>query len=97
MVNPIWLHLELYARLDRQWPELVMIPPRHFISTAANVGFSQDAAQLMLDMAAKTKTVITSVASDLPAGFPEQISSAIFNGLSSQAARIMGREAHEVR
>jgi serine/threonine-protein kinase HipA len=48
----------------------MMVPPRHFISTAANVGFSQDAVQLMLDMAAKAKTVMISVAADLPAGFP---------------------------
>ncbi|ENO3977024.1 hypothetical protein ACBI01_004447 [Aeromonas veronii] len=91
MVNPIWLHLELYARLDSQWPEFVMIPPRHFISTAANAGFSQDADQLMLDMAAKAKTVIISVAADLLAGFPEHISSAILNRMSSQAARFMVR------
>ncbi|OLF60223.1 serine/threonine protein kinase [Aeromonas veronii] len=76
---------------NRQY-HFAMIQPRHFISTAAHVGFSQDAAaQLMLDMAAKTEAVIATVAAELPAGFPEPISNAIFNGLSSQAARIMGR------
>ncbi|MGL5040406.1 MAG: type II toxin-antitoxin system HipA family toxin [Aeromonas sp.] len=74
---------------NRQY-NFTMIQPRHFISTAAKVGFSQDAAaQLMLDMATKTDAVIAIVTAELPAGFPEHISSAIFNGLSSQAERIM--------
>lgn len=67
-----------------------MIQPRHFISTAAHVGFAQDAAaHLMLDMAAQTDAVIATVAAELPDGFPEHISNAIFAGLSSQAARIL--------
>lgn len=67
-----------------------MIQPRHFISTADHVGFPKDAAvRLMQDMAAMTEMVIATVASELPAGFPEHISNAIFGGLSNQAARIL--------
>ncbi|MCE9934796.1 type II toxin-antitoxin system HipA family toxin [Aeromonas caviae] len=74
---------------NRQY-HFVKIQPRHFISTAAHVGFSQDAAaQLMLDMATKTAAVVATVAAELPAGFPEHISNAIFDGLSSQAAKIL--------
>ncbi|WP_425267641.1 type II toxin-antitoxin system HipA family toxin [Enterobacter hormaechei] len=74
---------------NRQY-HFAMIQPRHFISTATHVGFPQDtAAQLMLDMATKTEEVVATVAAELPAGFPEHISSAIFEGLSSQAAKIL--------
>lgn len=67
-----------------------MIQPRHFISTAAHVGFSvQRAAEIMRDMAGNTKLVIRQVASQLPANFPEHISSAIFAGLSQQAEKIL--------
>ncbi|HDX3165240.1 TPA: type II toxin-antitoxin system HipA family toxin, partial [Escherichia coli] len=67
-----------------------MIQPRHFISTAAHVGFSEDTAyKMMQEMAVRTEEVIATVAAELPADFPEQISKAIFNGLSSQAARII--------
>ena len=66
-----------------------MIQPRHFISTAAYAGFSQTVAQrLMEEMAARTGDVIATVTAELPANFPEKISSAIFKGLASQAARI---------
>ncbi|MFI8704496.1 hypothetical protein [Citrobacter braakii] len=67
-----------------------MIQPRHFISTAVHVGFSPDrAARLMHEMAADTESVISAVTAELPANFPEHISNAIFQGLSSQAAKIM--------
>ena len=67
-----------------------MIQPRHFISTAAHVGFSvQRAAEIMRDMARNTEHVIRQVASQLPANFPEHISSAIFAGLSQQADKIL--------
>lgn len=67
-----------------------MIQPRHFISTAEHVGFSpQMAFDLMQEMAARTEDVIATVTAELPADFPQQISDAIFNGLSHQAARII--------
>lgn len=73
---------------NRQY-HFAMIQPRHFISTAARVGFPEDTAyKMMQEMAARTEEVIATVAAELPADFPEQISNAIFNGLSSQAARI---------
>jgi serine/threonine-protein kinase HipA len=66
------------------------IQPRHFISTAAQVGFSPDVAiRLMREMATGTQQVIAKVTAQLPSDFPEQISNAIFNGLSAQAERII--------
>ena len=74
-------------RQNRQY-HFAMIQPRHFISTAAHVGFPQDtAAQLMLDMATKTEEVVATVAAELPAGFPEHISSAIFEGCPARRLR----------
>lgn len=74
---------------NRQY-HFAMIQPRHFISTAGHVGFSQDIAiRLMQEMASGTEEVITAVKAELPAGFPDKISNTIFDGLSSQAARII--------
>lgn len=73
---------------NRQY-HFAMIQPRHFISTAAYAGFSQETARrLMEEMAARTDEVISTVTAQLPADFPEQISGSIFRGLASQAARI---------
>ncbi|AWO81760.1 type II toxin-antitoxin system HipA family toxin [Serratia marcescens] len=66
-----------------------MIQPRHFISTAAKVGFSPKAAtQLMVAMAEKADAVIAAILPQLPEDFPEHISKAIFAGLSKQADKI---------
>lgn len=73
---------------NRQY-HFAMIQPRHFISTAAFAGFSQEAARrLMTEMADRANEVIASVRAELPSDFPSQVSKAIFDGLSSQAARI---------
>ncbi|MBW5406605.1 type II toxin-antitoxin system HipA family toxin [Morganella morganii] len=65
------------------------IQPRHFVSTAAHAGFSEEiAVKLISDMADKAESVISAVSAKLPAGFPEHISSAIFDGLSGQADKI---------
>lgn len=67
-----------------------MIQPRHFISTAEHVGFSpKTAARFMEQMAIQTNDVIAKVTQELPDHFPEQISTAIFRGLASQADRIL--------
>ncbi len=74
---------------NRQY-HYTMIQPRHFISTAAHVGFStKRAAEIMRDMAGNTTLAIRQVVSQLPANFPEHISSAIFAGLSQQAEKIL--------
>lgn len=66
-----------------------MIQPRHFISTATQVGFSPKmATQLMLDMTEKTDAVITAILPQLSEDFPEHISKAIFAGLLKQADKI---------
>lgn len=74
---------------NRQY-HFAKIQPRHFLSTSAHVGFSQEiASSLVQEMATRAEEVIAKVAATLPADFPEQISNAIFDGLASQAARIL--------
>jgi len=73
---------------NRQY-HFAMIQPRHFISTAAFAGYSQEVARrLLAEMAERADDVIASVRAELPPDFPAQVSEAIFKGLASQAARI---------
>ena len=66
-----------------------MIQPRHFISTAEKVGFSvPKTIEMMQQMADAAEQVVTRVRANLPAGFPESISNAIFDGLNGQADKI---------
>lgn len=62
------------------------IQPRHFLSTAQQVGFSAKKAKaLMEEMAEKPETVIGHIHSMLPSDFPSHISKPILDGLSDQA------------
>ncbi|BBG91663.1 MULTISPECIES: hypothetical protein [Gammaproteobacteria] len=45
--------------------------------------------RVMREMAADTDSVISAVTAELPVGFPEHISKAIFSGLSAQAAKLL--------
>lgn len=77
---------------NRQY-HFAMIQPRHFISTAGHVGFSKEvAANLMQDMANQAEDVIAQESAQLPPGFPEHISSAIFSGLARKADKIRRME-----
>jgi len=67
-----------------------MMQPRHFISTARQVGFPlQRAIELMQEMAEQTKDVIRQVSVQLPKEFPAHIRTAIFDGMSQQAVKIL--------
>lgn len=65
------------------------IQPRHFLSTAQQVGFStQKAKALMDEMARKTETVIAHIDSILPSDFPNHISQPILEGIQEQAKKL---------
>jgi len=65
------------------------IQPRHFLSTAKAVGFSeQRAGELMAEMKAQTAQAVEAVRQQLPPDFPAAISETIFEGVSKQAARL---------
>ena len=66
------------------------IQPRHFQSTAQYVGFSSEqAGNLLQEMAMQTAAVIHNVEQRLPSDFPSHISDAIFEGLEKQAGKIL--------
>ncbi|GAA0556569.1 type II toxin-antitoxin system HipA family toxin [Halomonas salifodinae] len=66
--------------------------PRHFLSTARQVGFSTDRASAILQEAAeRTEPVIAEVANQLPEEFPAAISEPIFEGMRLQATKIANR------
>ncbi len=65
------------------------IEPRHFLSTAKWVGFSeQRALALLAECALQTPLVIEACQAALPKQFPEVIASSIFEGLNRQSQAI---------
>jgi serine/threonine-protein kinase HipA len=69
--------------------ECRMIRREHFLATAKEVGFSQDAMNEILDdMAEGTESVIEQVTRDLPESFPSFIAEPIFNGMRRYSQRL---------
>jgi len=67
------------------------IQPRHFMSTAKQVGFNEKTAKAIMDeMMEMIEEVITKVESQLPADFPEKIATTIIEGMRKQHARYCG-------
>ena len=66
------------------------IQPRHFISTAKQVGFNEKMAKAIItEMMGMVDEVITKVESQLPADFPEDISATIIDGMRKQHDRFV--------
>jgi serine/threonine-protein kinase HipA len=68
-----------------KWQEIL---PKHWLSTAAAVGVDSTVNQDIAELVARTPTVIQSVSSLLPKGFPTKVSDKVFEGLSAAAARL---------
>ncbi|MEM5310607.1 type II toxin-antitoxin system HipA family toxin [Paraburkholderia sp. JHI869] len=65
------------------------IYPRHWIAQGQRVGFAAAEVEAMLaQLAAQTPGVIEAVAGQIPAGFPEDVSDAVFAGMGRLAARL---------
>lgn len=61
------------------------IQPRHFISTAAQIGFNAETAQTVFnEMIDKIDDVAAQVEAQLPAHFPESIASPVLDGILKQ-------------
>lgn len=61
------------------------IQPRHFISTAAQIGFNAETAQTLFnEMIDKIDDVAAQVEAQLPAHFPESIASPVLDGILKQ-------------
>ncbi|MGC3872095.1 type II toxin-antitoxin system HipA family toxin [Halomonas sp. GXIMD04776] len=67
------------------------IQPRHFISTAQDIGFSrQRAIAIIQEILDQADTAMRQVESRLPASFPEAVSGSIIDGVDQQLKRLGG-------
>ncbi|GGY72876.1 type II toxin-antitoxin system HipA family toxin [Marinobacter zhanjiangensis] len=65
------------------------IEPRHFLSTARHVGFSEvQARRLMNEVTEQTDPAIEAVVAQLPEDFPPHISEPILEGVRAQAGKL---------
>ncbi len=72
---------------------LANIMRRHFNATAARCGWGESAEDIISDLLAKVDAAIDTVANQLPAGFPEDVAAAIFEGMRTQAKRLREQPA----
>ncbi len=64
--------------------------PRHFFQTAKTVGFERSAMEeILTELANSVDDVIERVTQQLPADFPDTISSTILEGLKTRSARLI--------
>jgi serine/threonine-protein kinase HipA len=64
--------------------------PRHFFQTAKTVGFERSAMEeILTELANSVDDVIERVTQQLPADFPDTISSTILEGLKARSARLI--------
>jgi serine/threonine-protein kinase HipA len=67
------------------------IQPRHFISTAKQVGFNGKTAKAIIDeMLVRVDEVIKKIESEIPSGFSEAITVAILDGMRKQRDGFIG-------
>jgi len=64
------------------------IQPRHWISTAAEVGLDATAEEDILELAKRAPGVVERVSAKLPPDFPEAVSGPIFEGILRSAERL---------
>lgn len=65
------------------------IEPRHFISTAGQIGYStRRTMELMNEIVDMTEGVLARVKANLPEDFPVQVSQSIFDGVTFQSQRL---------
>ncbi|MFN9397441.1 MAG: HipA domain-containing protein, partial [Pseudanabaena sp.] len=70
------------------------IQPRHFISTAKAVNFSEaKASSILEEMLTKVDDVVSQVNTFLPEDFPTNVSQPIFEGMLSLAKRSLNNRA----
>jgi serine/threonine-protein kinase HipA len=72
---------------------LATIMRRHFNATAAKCGWGDNAEDIMGELLAKVEGAMAAVAQQLPAGFPEDVATAIFEGMRTQARRLQEQPA----
>jgi serine/threonine-protein kinase HipA len=73
--------------------DLATIMRRHFNATAAKCGWGENAEDIISELLARIEPAIEAVTRQLPAGFPQDVAVAIFEGLRKQAKRLEGQPA----
>jgi serine/threonine-protein kinase HipA len=66
---------------------------RHFNATAARCGWGDHAEDIIGELLAKMDGAIETVARQLPSGFPDDVASAMFEGMRAQARRLQEQPA----
>ena len=61
---------------------------RHFNATAAKCGWGENAEDIIGELLAKVEGAIEAVAKQLPPGFPDDVATAVFEGMRNQARRL---------
>ncbi len=72
---------------------LAAIMRRHFNATAARCGWGETAEDIIGELLAKVDDAIESVSKQLPDGFPQDVATAIFEGMRNQAKRLQEQPA----
>lgn len=72
---------------------LATVLRRHFNATAAKCGWGENAEDIIAELLAKVDGAIETVAKQRPAGFPEDVAAAIFDGMRIQARRLREQPA----
>lgn len=72
---------------------LATIMRRHFNATAARCGWAETAEDIIAELLAKVENAIEAASKQLPDGFPEDVATAIFEGMRSQAKRLQEQPA----
>jgi serine/threonine-protein kinase HipA len=68
-----------------KWSEIL---PRHWVSTAADVGLDATAEEDILELASQAPGVVERVSAMLPPDFPDAVSDPIFEGILRSAKRL---------
>ena len=71
--------------------ELANVLQRHFNATAARCGWGDSAEDIIEALLARLEPAIDGAARQLPAGFPEDLAAAIFDGMRAQARRLQSQ------
>lgn len=72
---------------------LATVMRRHFNATAAKCGWGENAEDIIGELLSKVDGAIETVAKQLPPGFPEDVATAIFKGMRTQARRLQEQPA----
>lgn len=84
-IHPKKIKLAMALRGTKKHYRIAEVQRRHFNETARRCGLGPDMEPIIADVVTRTPAVIDKVGAALPAGFPEEVFSAITEGLRNAA------------